>query len=144
MAASTKENNGSNYIVDNHAYSILRATEVDVEDTRVKLLQLRNQRGNRYSDHLEWNGDWSDRSTLWTPQLKQQLGWVDRKEGSFFINFEDFKKYYEVIELCWVNDNYTYSACPIELGVKGWAVVSVKLETDCDEVYVKVTQTDKR
>ena len=47
-----------------HAYSVL-----DVKDLNgIKLVRMRNPWG-----HFSWNGDWSDRSPLWTDQLRESL-----------------------------------------------------------------------
>jgi calpain-15 len=37
-----------------------------VDDQDVRLMKLRNPWGNKG----EWNGDWSDKSEKWTPELK--------------------------------------------------------------------------
>ena len=42
----------------------------------VRLLKLRNPWGQG-----EWQGDWSDKSPLWTPAIKKQVGLVDGDDG---------------------------------------------------------------
>jgi hypothetical protein len=37
----------------------------------------------------EWTGDWSDKSSLWTDELKQEFGWADSDDGSFWIHVDD-------------------------------------------------------
>jgi len=44
-------------LVPGHAYSVISASEYN----NVKLLKIRNPWG-----HFEWEGDWSDKSDLWT------------------------------------------------------------------------------
>ena len=51
----------------------------------IKLLKIRNPWG-----HKEWNGDWSDKSKLWTDDLKKKLGYEDVDDGIFWMNFDDF------------------------------------------------------
>ena len=47
-----------------HAYSVL-----DVKDlSGIKLLRLRNPWG-----HFSWKGTWSDKSDIWTKELKEEL-----------------------------------------------------------------------
>jgi hypothetical protein len=47
----------------------------------VQLLRLRNPWG-----HKEWNGDWSDKSPLWTRRMKAKLAssYVDEEDGAFW------------------------------------------------------------
>lgn len=49
-------------LVDAHAYSLLRATEIKLWNGQTeRLLHIRNPWGKK-----EWTGDWSDNSPLWT------------------------------------------------------------------------------
>ena len=59
---------------------MLSAHQVKVGGEKVRLLKLRNPHG-----HVEWEGDWSDNSPLWTPALKNQVGFKDEDDGIFFI-----------------------------------------------------------
>jgi calpain-15 len=53
-------------LVDAHAYSLIGTfDEVDDKGKKVRLLQIRNPWGFK-----EWQGDWSDKSTKWTPELR--------------------------------------------------------------------------
>lgn len=47
-------------LVPGHAYSIISAKEA----LGHRLIQIRNPWGN-----FEWDGDWSDHSELWTPEM---------------------------------------------------------------------------
>ena len=51
-------------LVAGHAYAMLRARETSCG---VKLVEIRNPWGQ---GGMEWNGDWSDKSPLWTEALK--------------------------------------------------------------------------
>lgn len=59
-------------IVSSHAYTILSVNEIEYKGKRLRLLKLRNPWG-----HQEWKGDWSDKSSLWTPELRKQLNVSD-------------------------------------------------------------------
>ncbi|KAJ3443723.1 calpain [Anaeramoeba flamelloides] len=82
-------------IVLGHAYGILDVQFVDNN----KLIKLRNPWGD-----TEWNGDWSDKSSLWTKRMKQKLNWVDEDDGSFWMNYEDFTKNYKNLYVCKIFD----------------------------------------
>ena len=51
-------------IVSGHAYAILDVREVQ-RNGKERILKLRNPWGSK-----EWEGDWSDKSSKWTPELK--------------------------------------------------------------------------
>ena len=51
-------------------------------------------------------GDWSDKSPLWTPELKEQLQVRDDDDGMFFISYDDYLRYYRSTTICKVNDGY--------------------------------------
>jgi len=75
-------------LLANHAYSILKAKEVD----GIKFLRIRNPWGQG-----EWTGDWSDNSPLWTPEWKGKgfvKNYTFKDDGTFFMRFEDFIKYF--------------------------------------------------
>jgi calpain-15 len=50
-------------LVAGHAYALLRARETSAGD---RLVEIRNPWGQ---GGMEWSGDWSDKSPLWTPAL---------------------------------------------------------------------------
>ncbi len=56
-----EQRNKNSGLVAGHAYTLLACLEVN----GVKLVRLRNPWGGR-----EWEGDWSDRSPLWTRHMK--------------------------------------------------------------------------
>ena len=47
-----------------HGYSCLSVHKIEHEGNTVRLLRLRNPHGGG-----EWNGLWSDKSDVWTPEL---------------------------------------------------------------------------
>lgn len=57
---------GSSGLVGGHAYAILRVKETKCG---VRLLEMRNPWGH---GGMEWTRDWSDKSPLWTEELKVQ------------------------------------------------------------------------
>ncbi len=58
---------------------------------------------NPWGKGVEWKGDWSDHSGLWTPDLKQKLGWTDAEDGLFFISLNDYLSHYSNTSVCFVS-----------------------------------------
>ena len=66
-----------------------------------RLIRLRNPWG-----YKEWIGDWSDHSKLWTEEAKKELN-INlhiEDDGEFFMSFEDFFKYFLVVDICRVTN----------------------------------------
>ena len=63
MAASLGqgENKNDEGVISGHAYSLISIHELQHKGKEIKLLKLRNPWGSG-----EWQGDWSDKSNLWT------------------------------------------------------------------------------
>ncbi len=82
-------------LAKSHAYSVIGVHEINDKGQSVRLVHLRNPWG-----HFEWNGDWSDNSKLWTPELKQTLHLVSADDGTFFMALSDFVKYFNRSHVC--------------------------------------------
>ena len=54
---------------------------------------------NPWGEH-EWNGEYSDKSPMWTPALKEEVGFEDEEDGSFFMLWSDFVQWFEAVEVC--------------------------------------------
>jgi len=92
MGVSDAEEHASQWnIVQSHAYSILRVVSVD----GLQLIEVRNPWGR-----VEWTGDWSDGSPLWTRRLKSKVGWVEREDGAFWMSWQDFTQHFEELYIC--------------------------------------------
>jgi len=78
-------------LVERHAYSLISIKEINGN----RLLQLRNPWGNS----MEWNGDWSDSSSLWeeNPDVHKALKNEDVDDGKFWMCFDDFNKVWESV-----------------------------------------------
>lgn len=83
-------------LLRNHAYSIISIIELEMRDGDIeKLLKIRNPWGS-----LEWNGDWSDSSQLWTDELKKKAGYTSDEDGYFFMSFHDYLKFFTTTYVC--------------------------------------------
>jgi calpain-15 len=91
-------------LVSNHAYSVIWADDVETPEGVVKLLKLRNPWG-----HKEWQGEWSDKSSKWTTELKEKLNFIAEEDGIFHISFENFLEYYTSTTICKYIDGFTFS-----------------------------------
>jgi hypothetical protein len=93
-------------LIQNHAYSVISIIELETQNGEIeKLLKIRNPWGS-----LEWNGDWSDHSPLWTDNLKKEAGYSKSDDGSFFMNFKDFLKFFTTSYICThqIMNTYTF------------------------------------
>ena len=55
-----------------------------------------------------WNGDWSDNSSLWTDQLRQELEWHDKRDdGIFYLSVEDLYDRYETTFINYDTSSWT-------------------------------------
>jgi calpain-15 len=61
---------------------------------------LRNPWGN-----FEWDGDWSDKSPLWTQEL-QEIAKISLEgdDGTFWMSFKDFIDHFDSLDVCRVRN----------------------------------------
>jgi len=92
--SGSHDNKSIKNIANSHAYSILEAEE----KMGVKLLKIRNPWGA-----VEWTGDYSDNSPLWTDVLKSEFpGFLSLGEdGVFCMAFGDFCSEFTNIVICY-------------------------------------------
>ncbi|CAH2249918.1 calpain-9 [Pelobates cultripes] len=85
-------------LVKGHAYSITGMDMVTYKGQKVKLIRVRNPWGQ-----VEWNGAWSDNASEWNnidPAEKKRLTQITLDDGEFWMKFEDFKHYFDKVEIC--------------------------------------------
>ncbi|XP_028266447.1 calpain-9 [Parambassis ranga] len=85
-------------LVKGHAYSITGLEEVSYRGQTVKLIRIRNPWGQ-----VEWNGPWSDNAREWNyidKAEKTRLQQNSTDDGEFWMEFEDFKRNYDKVEIC--------------------------------------------
>lgn len=71
-------------LIDGHAYSMLRALTTR---NGLRLVCLRNPWGSH-----EWTGRFSDNSSDWTAELKEECGFTEEEDGTFWMLYDDFVK----------------------------------------------------
>ncbi|XP_075692348.1 calpain-1 catalytic subunit-like [Rhinoderma darwinii] len=84
-------------LVKGHAYSIIGFAEVEYHGRKIPLLRLRNPWGK-----VEWNGRWSDNSSTWLllDNATRQNLQVRGEDGEFWMQMDDFLRYYDTLEIC--------------------------------------------
>ncbi|XP_065836926.1 calpain-5-like isoform X2 [Oscarella lobularis] len=90
-------------LVKGHAYGITAVKKVVVEegffrDKKLFMIRLRNPWGGK-----EWNGPWSDGSSEWkqVPEKeKKRIGLNFDDDGEFWMDFEDWSKYFTQCSIC--------------------------------------------
>jgi len=91
-------------LITNHSYTIIDAEEVyGADGKKIRLLKIRNPWGSN-----EWTGDWSDNSSKWTPELKKLLNFSQGDDGVFWMDYNDFLKFYTSTHICKYNNNFNY------------------------------------
>ena len=108
-----------------HAYTVLGVLEIDTEKGKEKVVHLRNPYGNG-----EFNGDWSDYSKKWTPELKKKYNLVIKDDGDFYMAFDDFLNYYITLGVCKLHPGYKTTT------------LKIKDPTQCQITKVTVTQDE--
>ncbi|RYP76422.1 hypothetical protein DL769_003628 [Monosporascus sp. CRB-8-3] len=78
-----------NGIVELHAYSVMRAVEMDGQ----RLVLLKNPWGK-----FEWKGPWSDGSKEWTAEWLIKLNHRFGDDGAFWISYNDLLRKYQVFD----------------------------------------------
>ncbi|XP_051470019.1 calpain-9 isoform X3 [Apus apus] len=85
-------------LIKGHAYSVTGINKVNYRGQQVQLIRIRNPWGQ-----VEWNGPWSDNSQEWrsvSPSEQRRLSQEALDDGEFWMKFEDFKVYFDKVEIC--------------------------------------------
>uniref|UniRef100_H3C248 Zgc:136872 n=1 Tax=Tetraodon nigroviridis TaxID=99883 RepID=H3C248_TETNG len=86
-----------NGLVQGHAYTVTGVKQVSSQGRPVNLVRLWNPWGQG-----EWNGDWSDRSPLWSTVSTEDREMCLRVQdnGEFWMKLEDFRQFYNDLDIC--------------------------------------------
>ncbi|XP_037342207.2 calpain-1 catalytic subunit-like [Pungitius pungitius] len=94
---TAKNNVLPNGLVQGHAYAVTAVKQMMNNGKPVQLVRLWNPWGAG-----EWNGAWSDKSSLWqtvSPQDREMCLSI-RDDGEFWMTLEDFCKFYSILDIC--------------------------------------------
>uniref|UniRef100_A0A669D777 Calpain 9 n=1 Tax=Oreochromis niloticus TaxID=8128 RepID=A0A669D777_ORENI len=95
-SSAESEAKTSTGLVKGHAYSITGVEEVNARGQKVKLVRIRNPWGQ-----VEWNGAWSDKEWNYVDSAeKTRILQNSADDGEFWMEFEDFKRNYDKVEIC--------------------------------------------
>ena len=85
-------------LISGYIYNLLAIYQIqDNQGNNVYLFRLRNPWSKG-----EWNGDWSDKSSLWNSSSKSKVNFVDKEDGIFYMSDNDFFKYFKHVEICYL------------------------------------------
>ena len=85
-------------LVGGRAYTLISFTQITTsQGKKVYLFKIRNPWSQG-----EWNGDWSDKSSLWDSKAKSQVQFQNKEDGVFFMSDTDFFKYFKHVEICYI------------------------------------------
>ena len=120
-------------LVDAHAYSLISTHDIGYQAGRLRLLKIRNPWGFK-----EWQGDWSDKSTKWIQQIKEQVGFEDKEDGVFFISYEDYLNFFYITTLCKYNEESDLSVMEDQHAPGKYCVQKFTIEKnyECPIIFV--------
>jgi len=67
-----------------------------------RLVKLRN-----HFDSCSWEGDFSADSSLWTKELRDEVGYHEMDNTCFFMTLKDFTREFDFLTVCHYHDNWT-------------------------------------
>ena len=100
LSCSSKKNVEFKGLINSHAYTLIGAYEINSQDKKVKLVKLRNTWG-----FGEWNGDCGKKSPLWTNEEIKQVDYNNNNNGTFYMSFDDYFKFFNVTDICFIQHN---------------------------------------
>ncbi|XP_037551407.1 calpain-A [Nematolebias whitei] len=92
-----------NGLVPGHAYTVTGLKQIMSQGKLVNLVRLWNPWGK-----TEWNGDWSDRSSLWqtvSPSDREKFRSLS-DDGEFWMTIEDLCKCFVDIDICGLSPDF--------------------------------------
>lgn len=135
----TKQDMSKVGIVSMHAYTISEIVEIHTStEGKIKLVRMRNPWG-----HHEWDGEWSDKSSKWTPKLRKKLNYYEKDDGEFFISYPDYLTYYRTTSVTHFEPHYEISSIILKQAKSSFHHVEVSLK-ESTHFYFSVEQINPR
>jgi calpain-15 len=126
-------------LVGGHSYGLIAVHVVkDKKGSNVNIIQLRNPWGS-----FEWNGDWGDKSDCWTDEAKAEVNFRDADDGTFWMSFDDFKKYFSRIQICKFQNEFSFTSFKCKHTQVGYHLVKMQVG-QAGHHTVSVSQKDER
>ena len=84
-----------------HVFTLLGIERMNYEGKEVKLVKIRNPYGDGYE---VYKGPWHDGDERWTDDLRKQIGAVNKNDGVFYMEHEDFNKPFNDYTICYYDN----------------------------------------
>ena len=93
--------------------------------------------------HTEWDGEWSDKSSKWTPKLRKRLNYYEEDDGEFFIKYEDYLNYYGNTSITHYEPHYEFQSLRIKQARASHSFVEIDVDAE-NHFYFYVQQMNPR
>lgn len=161
MACGTKELDNVNKqgvhlktgLLQTHAYVILDVMEVAKQGANSRIVDSRDMSPgpiekiivlhNPWGNCGEWKGKWSPKSPDWNSDFANFLKKYPLEPGSFFITFEELKKYFHCFVITRYHDNYDHTSVKISTSCEDPTILKFDIETP-GHYYFTISQCNRR
>ena len=127
-------------IVPGDTYIISNIYEINSGKQSEKLLKLSNPWGD-----AEYSGDWSETSSKWTDELKEKLQYSEKKDGDFFISYDDFINYYGSLGIVKIHEDYLSNSIRISKHqARKCQLIKIKVLSKECHAYIQLYQKNPR
>ena len=129
-------------LVSGHAYTLIKKYLVETDDGEERLVKLKNPYGD-----LVFSGDWNYDCYKWTDKIKKDCKYDKNEEkyGIFYMSFDDFCKYFDLINVAKLEDGYQTTYCKIK---KNQAIkcqiIRLIIKEENTHVYIQLYRKNPR
>ena len=124
-----------------HAYTLMNIYKINTKSGEERLVKLRNPWGNN-----EFNGAWGHYSKKWTPEIKKQCDYEgENDEGIFYMSYNDFIKYFVVLDIAKIEPGYktTYLKIKKEEAIK-CQIIKFNINEEIKNTFIQLYQKNPR